>query len=211
MRQEFVLDVSDWSRFSTKKEHPLWWGIMGLVVIEVTVVAGFLVSYFYLGLAQGARPELSSIVSAWPPAGVDPLPLLYPSINLGLLAFCSATMFYAGIAMRKGQHKALVAMFALCTLAALVVLYLRWLQIQSFPFRWSDHAYGSIVWTLTGFHFAHVTSALLGTAAIGVLAARGYFGERRQLAVDVDTLYWYFVSFIWLPIYLVLYWAPRVL
>lgn len=209
MRIEAVVDVSEWSRFETKERHPLWWGILGLVVIEVMVVGAFLVSYLYLGIAQGSRPEIGSLVTAWPPAGIEPLPLTYPTISLGLLLFCAASMFYAGFAMRKNQQKLLVASFVLCTLVSCVVLYLRWLQMERFPFRWDDHAYASMVWTLTGFHFVHVTSAVLGTAAIGLLAAKGYFGEKRQLAVDVDTLYWYFVSFIWVPIYLVLYWTPR--
>jgi cytochrome c oxidase subunit 3 len=211
MEVRSVVDVGDWSRFATKHHHPLWWGVLGLVVIEVTVVAGFLVSYFYLGVAQGARPELQSLAAQWPPHGVRPLPLLYPSINVGLLLLCAASMFYAGLAMRKEQRGRLVASFVFCTVAGLAVLYLRWLQLQEFGFRWSEHAYGSMVWLLTGFHFAHVTSAVLGTAAIGVLCAVGYFGERRQLAVDVDTMYWYFVSFAFIPIYLVLYWVPRFL
>lgn len=210
MRAHAVVDVSAWSRFETKQRHPLWWGIMGLVVVEVTVVAGFLVSYFYLALAQGPRPDFEGM-RAWPPPGIEPLPLLYPTISLLLLGFCAWSMFYAGKAMRKEQRGRLVASFVACSIAGGAVLYLRWLQLQLFPFRWDEHAYGSMVWLLTGFHFVHVTSAVIGTAAIGVLAAKGYYGKKRMLAVDVDTLYWYFVSFAWAPIYLVLYWSPRVL
>lgn len=210
METRAILDVADWSRFVTKKQHPLWWGIVNLVVIEITVVATFLASYFFLGIAQGSAPRFEHLRGAWPPPGVGPLPLLYPSIDVGLLLVCAATMYYAGVAMRRNEQRRVVAMFALCTGTGLVVLWLRRLQFDELGFRWDEHAYGSMVWTLTGFHFLHVTSAIVGTAAIGLLAAKGYFGEKRQLAIDVDTLYWYFVSFIWIPIYLVLYWGPRV-
>jgi cytochrome c oxidase subunit I+III len=75
--------------------------------------------------------------------------------------------------------------------------------------RWDEHAYGSILWAITGFHFTHVVSAILGTAVVAVLAWMDYFTSERQLGVVVDTLYWYFVAAVFLPIYLVLYWAPR--
>ena len=68
-----------------------------------------------------------------------------------------------------------------------------------------------MLWTITGFHYTHVVSAILGTAVVSVLAWRGYFTPERQLGVVVDTLYWYFVAAVFLPIYLVLYWVPRVL
>jgi cytochrome c oxidase subunit 3 len=50
-----------------------------------------------------------------------------------------------------------------------------------------------------------------GTAVVFILSLRKYFDKDRQLAVVVDTLYWYFVCVAWIPFYLVLYWAPRLL
>ena len=46
----------------------------------------------------------------------------------------------------------------------------------------------------------------------GVLAAVLYFGPvKSSLMVDVseNSLYWYFVVVAWLPIYALIYWAPR--
>lgn len=211
MKARSVLDASGFSRFETKHRHPLWWGILGLVIVEVTVVGAMLASYFYLGVVQGSTPALEHLPRSWPPPGIEPLPLLYPTLNLLLLGACAASMLYAGKVMRKDQRGRLVASFVGCTIAGLAVLYLRWQQLALLDFRWDEHAYGSMVWLLMGFHFLHVTSAVVGTAAIGLLAARGYYGSKRKLAVDVDTLYWYFVAFVWLPIYLVLYWTPRLL
>ena len=94
---------------------------------------------------------------------------------------------------------------------ASIVLVLRSLELMAHDFAWDNHPYGSIVWTMTGFHFVHVVSAIVGTAAVTWLAWRGYFTRERQLGVVVDTLYWYFVAGIWIPLYLVLYWEPRLL
>ena len=50
---------------------------------------------------------------------------------------------------------------------------------------------------------------MIGTAVVVLLGALGFFTQKRQIAVVVDTLYWYFVGLVWIPFYLVLYWAPR--
>jgi cytochrome c oxidase subunit I+III len=49
----------------------------------------------------------------------------------------------------------------------------------------------------------------LKIAAIWAVAQQGYFNEERYVAVEGNALYWYFVVGIWVPLYFVLYWAPR--
>jgi hypothetical protein len=39
----------------------------------------------------------------------------------------------------------------------------------------------------------------------------GPIEERRFVDVSENSLYWYFVVFAWLPVYGVIYWAPRLL
>ncbi len=195
-----AVDASGMSRFPERK-HPLWWGVLGLVIIEITVVATLIVSYFYLkmGAAQ------------WPPPGVEPPPVLWPSINLALLLSSAGTMYWAGWGINRDSQTILTLGTGLSVLLASIVLVLRSLEFVAFDFAWDSHPYGSIVWTMTGFHFVHVVSAIVGTAAVTWLAWRGYFTRERQLGVVVDTLYWYFVAGIWIPMYLVLYWEPRLL
>lgn len=194
-----VFDVSELPRFQKGHEAPLWWGIVGLVVLEASVVASFIASYLYFRVTH----------AQWPPSGV-PLPdLLWPSVSLVLLLASCVTMWGAGRALAKDR----VPLFVILILSSLAlaswVLVLRWQQFQSFEFRWDAHPYGSLVWTLTGFHFLHVVSAVIGTAVVAVLGFTGFFNSKRQLAVVVDSLYWYFVALVWVPLYLVLYWVPR--
>ncbi|HEV7368108.1 cytochrome c oxidase subunit 3 [Arenibaculum sp.] len=195
-----TVDVAGFSRFAANR-HPLWWGVLWLIMIELTVVSAFIVSYFYLMRSA----------EAWPPAGIEPPPLLWPSVNLALLLASMVTMWWASWGLNRDNRAVLIAGLSLSLLFHCTVLALRWREMQLFGFKWSDHAYGSIVWTITGFHFTHIASAIVGTAVVLVLAIRGYFNPERQLAVVVDTLYWYFVSAAWVPFYLTLYWAPRLL
>lgn len=198
------VDVSGWTRFHADRKHPFWWGILGLIVIEVTVIAIFLASFFYLWIVNVAEDRMG-----WPPAGTEPPPVLYPSINTALLIICSIAMYYGGAVMQKGRHWRFFWSTVVCCAAGGAVAFLRWRQFDLLPFDWRENTYASFVWVLTGFHLMHVVSAVLGTAVIAWFAAKGYYTEQRRLGVQVDTIYWYFVSAIWIPIYCVLYWAPR--
>lgn len=200
---ESVIYTSSWSRTVHDDRHPFWWGIMILILIEMIVVIGFLSSFFYLWISHLDSPTSWLIVDPWETS------LFYPSINTFLLFLCAASMYYGGVVMDQDKEWHFFWSTVFCCIVGGLALYLRWLQFSRLPFKWNDHAYASFVWTLTGFHFLHLTSAVLGTAVIGLFAARGYYSKDRQLGVKVDTFYWYFVFLAWIPIYLVLYWVPR--
>jgi heme/copper-type cytochrome/quinol oxidase subunit 3 len=182
-------------------EMPVYLGIWGLVVIESMVVGTLLSSYFYLRLDA---PE-------WPPAGVKPPDLLLPTLNTLVLLASGVAVHLADKAARKGQQARLKGGLGAGVVLALVFLTVKVVEYAGVDYRWDSHAYGSIVWTITGFHFLHVITLVLKTLVVGALALRGYWGAERFIGVQVNGIYWQFVVVIWLPIYAVLYWAPRVL
>lgn len=192
------IDAGGLSRLAPRT-HPLWWGVAGAVAIELVVVANLLTSYLYLAAEN----------EAWPPDGTDAPELLWGSLVVVALVASALTMWWAGRGSDAGNRTQLaLGVTASCLLAGLGLVF-RGLQFAEFDIRWDAHAYGSIVWAIAGFHFTHIVSAILGTAVVAVLAWRGYFTPQRQLAVVVDTLYWYFVAGVSVPIYLVVFWLPR--
>lgn len=199
MRETIVFDVSDFSRFNPGRQAPVWWGMVGLILIEASVVGGFIATYFYLRLMS----------SQWPPAGVTPPELFWPTLSTLLLLTSAVTMWWSSKAIVKEKYNQFVIAIFLSVALAGTVLLLRWQQFQAFDFRWDSHAYGSVVWTISGFHFTHVVSALVGTAVVGILGIKRYFNPRQQIGVIVDTMYWNFVSLVWIPLYVMLYWVPR--
>lgn len=194
-----AIDMHEVTRFNPDQRSPVWWGILGLIAIEATVVATLITSYLYLAMTS----------KAWPPPGAEPPPLLWPSINVGLLLLSSGTMFWAGWGIRRGNQAILAIGVSASVALSCAVLVLRAFEFRAFDFDWTEHAYGSIVWTIAGFHFAHVVSIAIGSAVVALLAWMGYFTRQRQIGVVVDTMYWYFVSFAWIPLYLILFWVPR--
>lgn len=198
MNRIIEIDAVELKRLAPRT-HPLWWGIAGAVAIELAVVANLLTSYFYL----------ASHNETWPPEGTGPPALLWASVVVIVLILSAISMWWAGRGSDAANRTQLALGVSASCLLATLALGFRGLQMTELEFRWDDHAYGSIVWVLLGFHFTHVVSAILGTLVVAIMAWRGYFTPERQLAVVVDTLYWYFVAGISIPIYFVLFWVPR--
>jgi len=77
--------------------------------------------------------------------------------------------------------------------------------------RWDTNAYGSVVWLLLGLHTTHIVTDFFDTLVLTTLLFIGPIEEKRFVDVSENAGYWYFVIFSWLPIYGVIYWAPRLI
>ncbi|HVL66507.1 MAG TPA: cytochrome c oxidase subunit 3 [Vicinamibacterales bacterium] len=196
-----VIDVGPLPNLVQKSRGSLWWGMVLLLVIEATVFGTLVASYFYLRLGT---PE-------WPPPGVEPPKLLLPTLNTLVLLASSVPMYLADTGMAQGRQRRLLWGAAGAITLAVVFLVLKVIEYSDVPYRWDDHAYGSIVWLIIGFHSAHVASVVLKTIVVWILGYRGYFTRDRVLGVQINGLYWHFVVLVWLPLYAVLYWSPRLL
>jgi heme/copper-type cytochrome/quinol oxidase subunit 3 len=197
-----VLDVSRLPDAGARGHAPVWWGMVMLLVIETAVFGMLIVSYYYLKLGE---PQ-------WPPPGIPQPDLLLPSINTIVLLASSVSMHAADHAASEDDQPALRWGLLISLVLAITFLVLKVVEYSGVSYRWDDHAYGSIVWTIIGFHSTHVLTLVLKTMVVGTLAWRGYFAHRRKLiGIQVNGLYWHFVVGVWVPLYLVLYWSPRLM
>lgn len=180
---------------------PGWWGMLFLIVIESTVFASLILTYFYL----------RSTVETWPLGGFEPPELLLPTVNTGVLLLSTVPMYWADRSIRRGKLRDVKIGMLLGMVLLVVFLVLKVVEYSDKEYTWYTNAYGSIVWTIIGFHSAHVLGVILKAAPIWLLALRGYFTEERHVAIQTNGLYWYFVAAIWIPLYATLYWAPRLI
>ena len=90
-------------------------------------------------------------------------------------------------------------------------MVLRWFEFRSLNSTWDANAYASVTWTLLGLHTVHLLTDWFDTAVLAVLMFSGLAEGKRFMDVSENCDYWYFVVFTWLPIYAVLYFAPRIL
>lgn len=91
----------------------------------------------------------------------------------------------------------------------LVLLGIRAFEFTTLNVSWDDNAYGSMTWTLLGLHTVHVATDVADTIVITVLMFTRHGKGRRFSDVEDNAFYWYFVVVSWLPIYGLIYWAPR--
>ncbi len=194
-------DVSHLSPYETGPAAPLWWGMAGMIAVETAVFTILIVSYFHL--AHGA--------AQWPLGGIKEPELLLPTLNTGVLIASSLCIFWADRGIRLGDKRRLSIGMIAASVLAVVFLVLKVVEYSDVGYRWDTNAYGSIVWVIIGFHSMHVFSLLLKSVVTTALSLRGYFTKERRLGVEINGLYWHFVTVVWIPLYLTLYWAPRVL
>lgn len=199
MKLHPVLDVSELPPYTHGSRGALWWGFAGMIAIEATVFTAFIASYLYLKMSA----------TAWPPMPEKPPELLLPTINTVILIGSSIALFWAEKGIEKGDQRRLSIGLLVSLLLGTIFLVLKVIEYSKVPYRWDSHAYGSIIWTIIGFHSAHVASVVLKTIVVDVLAWRGYFNRERRLGVTVNGLYWHFVVGIWIPLYITIYWVPR--
>jgi heme/copper-type cytochrome/quinol oxidase subunit 3 len=175
-----------------------WWGTLGILLIEGTVFALAIVTYFYL----------RSRVEMWPP-NLPPPALLYGTINTLILLVSLWPNQMAKWAAEEedlAKTRLWVVVAQVFTIAFLVV---RVFEFGSLNCRWYTNAYGSAVWALISLHTAHLATEAVETAVILALFFVGPIQKKRFTDVEDNSFYWYFVVASWIPIYLVIYWAPR--
>jgi cytochrome c oxidase subunit III len=200
MRATVVADYSGFRPYQEGPNAPLFWGMNGMILIEAMVFGSLVSAYFFL---RAQSPE-------WPPGGTEPPKLLLPTINTLVLIASSFVLHWADTGIRKGDKRRLFRGLLAASALAAVFLILKVVEYSEVPYRWDTHAYGSVVWTIVGFHSAHVLSLMLKTVVVATLSSREYFTSERRLGVTINGIYWHFVVAVWIPLYIVLYWVPRI-
>ena len=199
MNGERTLDVSTLPPGAFGSRTLMFWGTLGIVAIEGAVFA----------LAVGAYLYLVTRSPAWPPDGVAPPDLLWGTLNTLVLI---ASLVPNELARRASEHVDLRRVRIWLVVALIFALAFNLVRVYEFMHLnvwWDRDAYGSIVWLLLGLHTTHIVTDFLDSSVLALLMFIGPIEEHRFADVEENAVYWYFVVLAWLPIYGVIYWAPR--
>jgi heme/copper-type cytochrome/quinol oxidase subunit 3 len=192
------IDVAELPSVVFSHRSLMWWGTVGLMAIESTVFALAIVTYFYL----------RSHVEHWP-MSTPPPALLWGTVNTAILVASAWPNHLAKRAAERLDRRGVQVWLTVCLAMAAAFLVVRWFEFEALNCRWDSDAYGSIVWTLMGLHTFHLITDTWDSAVLDVLFFTGPLEGKRFCDVSENALYWYFVVWSWLPIYAVVYWAPR--
>ena len=174
-----------------------WWGVLALIVTEGSLFGYLLFTYFYLA---------SQTEQHWPPDGL-PI-LLMPGVNTVILLASSVFVWASERCLQRRQIRWSLASMALALILGVcfVVIQLHEWSIQ--PYDMTSNLYGSLYFTITGFHMLHVIVGLIILMLLLLWIALGYFDDRRYAAVTIGGLYWHFVDVVWLFVFSTLYLFP---
>src|SRR5690606_31363949 len=193
-----AVDVSALREYAFGHRGLIWWGTVGFMVIEGSMFVMAAITYFYL----------RTRVTEWPPGVPD------PALALGTL---NTVILLASIVPNQMVKKAAEEMdlarvqrlLPIALLSGVAFLIVRAFEFGTLNVRWDTNAYGSIVWFLMGLHTAHLLTDVAESGVLTALIFTRHVEPKRMVDVAENALYWYFVVLAWIPIYAVVYLAPR--
>ncbi|HEX7682998.1 MAG TPA: cytochrome c oxidase subunit 3 [Trinickia sp.] len=175
-------------------------GLLGCTMLIATEAAlfGYLIfSYLYLAVQQTVH---------WPPEGLPKLGV--SSVNTAILVSSSGFVWLCEHFVKRRRKRWAVASMAFAVVLGIAFVGIQLHEWRGHPYGPTSHLYGSLYFTITGFHMAHVLVGLIVLAVLGLWTALGYFDERRHAALTIGSLYWHFVDVVWLFIFTTLYLTP---
>lgn len=194
-----VIDVSHLPPYAFHHRSLIWWGTMGIIAIEGTIFALLIVTYVYL---KGRSPH-------WPPGSYPP-ELLWGTLNTAVLIGSALPNHLVKKAAERLDLRQVRLWMTVALGFGLAFNVIRIFEFRSLNVWWDENAYGSIVWTLLGAHTFHIITDFVDSCVLLALLFVGPMSESHFVDVSDNSMYWYFVVISWLPIYAVIYLAPRV-
>lgn len=177
-----------------------WWGVLCLIATEGSLFAYLLFSYYFDAVQRGA---------AWLP---EPRPtLILSGPNTLILLASSVAVWWGEEGVKRGRHRQSLAGLGLAVVLGASFLVIQAFEWKSKHFGLATSAYGSLFFTITGFHMAHVLVGVCMLAMVFVWALLGDFSPRRHERVSVTGIYWHFVDAVWLCVFATFYLSPYVL
>jgi cytochrome c oxidase subunit I+III len=163
------------------------WGV-GLAILFVGIAfSSLLLGYFYLRLEN----------PAWPPSGVDSPGLARPLVAALILATSGLAMHTARRRVRVGAQRGFVTALVVALGLALAGAAVQRSDVAQLGFGIGDHAYGSIVLTLSGFITVVFVAAVVMGGTVLFWALRGAYDVRRYAAVANVSRLWTAMVLIW--------------
>ncbi len=197
MTQAIERDVSALPTYGFGPQSGPWWGAMGFIALEGMGFAIAIGTYLYL-MATNDRWPLDAPPNIW----------MGSAMTLLLVLSVAPNEWTNRLAYRLDLFWVRIALIIMCVIGA-GALVVRGFEFTNLNTRWDTDAYGSIVWMILGLHTVHLATDLGDTIVLTVLMFTRHAQPRRFSDVTDNAFYWNFVVLAWLPLYVVLYWIPR--
>lgn len=200
LKPQFTADLSRLPTHGFGHRAVTWWGVVAFFMIEGTAFVMAIAAYFFL---MNQEP-------LWPPPPFAPPDLLPGTLFTIVILLSEIPNTLAKHAAERGKLRKLRRLLIAAGAIGLVLIALRAWEFASLNVLWTDNAYGSIIWALLLLHATHFITDWVDTLVLARLM-HGPHGMEGRRFVDCaeNAMYWRFVWLSWLPIYVLIYWLPR--
>jgi cytochrome c oxidase subunit III len=200
LQPSFTRDVSELPTHAFGHRSLTWWGVVGFMVIEGTAFALTMAAYFFL----------MSQEQEWAPRPWSPPGLLAGTLFTLLILLSEIPNTMIKKAAEGYEVEAVRRVLPWMVVIGILLFVIRGFEFNSLNVLWYDNAYGSIVWALLFLHTTHVLTDWIDTVVLWRLMKTPHGHEPRRIVdTDENSVYWRFVWLSWLPIYVLIYWLPR--
>ncbi|HEU4974930.1 MAG TPA: heme-copper oxidase subunit III [Baekduia sp.] len=172
-------------------------GMLLFIISEVMVFGAFFTAYFFIRVVNQD--------ATWFPIDGKDLPVAVAGVNTAILLSSSLTLHWAQTSIKNGNRFGLRAGMLTTFLLGATFLFIQINEYVHIGFAPQDHAQGTIFFSLTGLHGAHVTIGLLLLGMVTWRAFRGHYSPESHRGVEVPGVYWHFVDIMWVIVYTTIY------
>ena len=130
------------------------------------------------------------------------------SLHRATVACAPGSVHKAQHGDNKGVYRWVMVTILLGLVFLVITLVVEWPE-KLHEFTPTTNVYGSLYFTITGFHLAHVVVGLLMSVWTQVRAWGGAFGRDRHVTVQNFTMYWHFVDVVWGFVFVTIYLSPN--
>jgi cytochrome c oxidase subunit 3 len=175
----------------SSRVHAPTLGMLLFIMSEVMIFGAFFTAYFFIRVVTH---------DPWPAPGTI-LPESVAGVNTAILLASSLTLHWALVSVRKGNRFGLRAGMVSTFLLGLTFLCVQINEYVHIGFAPHDSAQGTIFYSLTGLHGAHVVVGLIALLMVTVRAFRGHYTPEHHEGMEVPGIYWHFVDIMWIIVY----------
>ncbi len=177
-------------------------GTLGMSIFigsEIMLFASFFTAYF---IARSNAVQ-------WPPIfeGGDlfEVPKIITGVNTSILVFSSFTVWWAEKRLAAGDRQGLIRGLIVTIMLGATFLVIQINEYVHLGFTPQDQMFGTVFYTLTGLHGAHVFVGLTALTFSLNRARQGEFSHGNSGPLTAASIYWHFVDVVWVFLYVVVY------
>ena len=176
------------------RAHPLVFGVVLFLASELMFFAGLFAAYF----------DLRSQAAVWPPPDVH-LDVVPASVGTLLLLASSIAMVLMTRALGRGRYRAAHGWLASGVVCGVAFIVIALVGYSKNTFSIASNAYGSLYYTMTGFHLLHVAAGIILLVGLYFALRSPAMTANQRAGAEAISYYWHFVFIVWVGIWCAIY------